>query len=357
MNQDKIKEVLFELSETSGVSGAETEVVEIAENFFKDYSDEVSKDRFGNLIAIKRGEPYSCRDGITLALVAHIDEIGAMVTKIEAGGFLRFAPIGGIDARTLLGQPVEVLGKKRLKGVIGAAPPHFLSEKKLRETVPIDKLFIDLGMAEKMVKKLVKIGDIITFEQKALALSAGNRVTGKALDNRAGVAALAICAFEMSAMRHRADICFVTSLQEEVGLRGAITSAYGLKPDLAVVIDVTHGDAPGLDDRDAFKIGGGPAVAFGPNFHPIISRKLEETAEKHYLPCQREAIPGHSGTDAWAFQISREGVPTGLLSIPLRYMHSTVELISLEDLTVCGRLLSYFARSANSMLVEELKKC
>jgi tetrahedral aminopeptidase len=357
VEEKKITDILFDLSAAAGVSGAEDEVIRIAGSFFKEYTDQISKDRFGNLLALKKGESTSSPGHMTIALVAHIDEIGVMVTKIDTGGFLRFAPVGGIDARTLPGQPVEVYGKNKLKGVIGAAPPHLLTEKQLTETLPIDKLFIDLGLAEKEVRKLVSVGDVVSFEQKPLALSAGKKVTGKALDNRAGVAALIICAAEMAAMRHEADICFVASLQEEVGLRGAITSAYGLKPDLAVVVDVTHGEAPGLDNQKTFKVGGGPAVAFGPNLHPYLSRKLEEIAKDNYLPCQREPIPGHSGTDAWALQVSQEGIPTGLLSIPLRYMHTIVELISLEDLNLCGRLLSRFIPRVDGKLMEELKKC
>lgn len=357
MEEKKISDILFALSAAAGVSGAEDEVIRIAGSFLEEYTEQISKDRFGNLLALKKGESASSSGHMTIALVAHIDEIGAMVTKIEAGGFLRFAPLGGIDARTLPGQPVEIYGRKRVKGVIGAAPPHLLTAKELTETVPIDKLFIDLGLMEREVRKVVSVGDVVSFEQKPLALSVGKKATGKALDNRAGIAALIICAAEMAAMRHEADICFVASLQEEVGLRGAITSAYGLKPDLAVVVDVTHGDAPGLDNQNTFKVGGGPAVAFGPNLHPYLSRKLEEVAKDNYLPCQREPIPGHSGTDAWAFQVSRDGIPTGLLSIPLRYMHTTVELISLEDVNLCGRLLSHFVSRFDGKLMEELKKC
>lgn len=357
MELKKVSDILFELSAAAGVSGAEDEVINIAANYFAEHTDLTSTDRFGNLLALKKGEKNSSSPPLTVALVAHVDEIGAMVTKIEQGGFLRFAPVGGIDARTLPGQAVEVFGRKRLKGLIGAAPPHLLSEQQLKEVLPLDKLFIDLGLKESEVKKNVSVGDVISFEQKPLLLSAGNKATGKALDNRAGVAALLICAAEMVAMRHEADICFVASLQEEVGLRGAVTAAYGLKPDLAVVVDVTHGDAPGLDDQNTFKVGGGPAVAFGPNLHPYLSRKLEERAKEHYLPCQREPIPGHSGTDAWAFQVSREGIPTGLLSIPLRYMHTTVELLSLEDLLLTGRLLSRFVCAINFKFMEELKKC
>ena len=357
MNNKRAGEILLELSALSGVSGAETVAVEAAASFFRQHSAEPKKDRFGNLLALKKGEALPGSKKTTLAMVAHIDEIGAMVTKIEEGGFLRFTPIGGIDARTLPGQAVLVCGKSSLRGVIGAAPPHLLNAKDFSKTEPIDKLFIDLGLTEKTVKDQVSVGDYISFDQQPLLLGNGKYITGKALDNRAGVAALIICAAELAALRHQADVCFIASLQEEVGLRGAMTAAYGLKPDLALIVDVTHGDAPGLDDKSVFKVGGGPALGIGPNLHPVLSKRLQETAEQYFLPFQKEPLPGHSGTDAWAFQVSREGIPTALLSIPLRYMHTVVELISLDDLVVSGKLLSYFASSIDSSFLEELKKC
>ncbi len=354
MNDEKLSAILLELSEAAGPAGDEIEVLQIAARYFREYAGEIKIDRFGNLLSVKPGETGPGDSGITLALVAHIDEIGAMVTKIEEGGFLRFTPIGGVDPRILIGQTVEVKAKRRLKGVIGAAPPHLLSLEERNETVPIDKMFIDLGLDDEAVKEQVLVGDFISLEQKPLVMENERIVTGKALDNRAGVAALIYCAAELAGFRHRADICFVASLQEEVALRGAITAAYGLSPDLAVVVDVTHGDAPGLEEKGVFKPGKGPALAVGPNLHPVLSEQLQETAKRHYLPYQVEPIPGHSGTDAWAFQVSREGIPTGLLSIPLRYMHTAVELISLDDLTAGAKLLSYFTRAVDAQLLEGL---
>ncbi len=354
MNEEKLSAILLELSEAAGPAGDETEALQIAARYFREYAGETKIDRFGNLLSVKPGETAPGDSGITLALVAHIDEIGAMVTKVEDGGFLRFAPIGGLDPRTLVGQAVEVKAKNRLKGVIGAAPPHLLDLKERKEAVPFDKMFIDLGLDEESVRKQVLVGDFISLEQRPLVMENERIVTGKALDNRAGVAALIYCAAELAGIRHRPDICFVASLQEEVGLRGAITAAYGLSPDLAVVVDVTHGDAPGLDEIGVFKPGKGPALAVGPNLHPVLSKELQETAKRHYLPYQVEPIPGHSGTDAWAFQVSREGIPTGLISIPLRYMHTAVELINLDDLTATAKLLGYFTRSVNAQLLEGL---
>ncbi len=357
MKEETIIEILLDLSSSIGVSGSETAAVETAARYFRQYSANVKRDRFGNLLALICGEPQMEGERLTIAVVAHIDEIGAMITKIEPEGFLRFTPVGGIDPRTILGQTVVVSGKKPLQGVIGAAPPHLLSDQERSEVVPIDKLFIDVGLTGEKANELLAVGDFISFEQQPLYIEGNRKITGKSLDNRAGVTAMLICAAELASMRHQADVCFVASLQEEVGLRGAVTSAYGLKPDLALIVDVTHGDAPGLDDSNSFKLGSGPALAVGPNLHPALADKLQETARRHFLPWQKEPIPGHSGTDAWAFQVSREGIPSALLSIPLRYMHTAVELLSLDDLIVCGKLLSHFIQSVDRSLLEDMKKC
>jgi tetrahedral aminopeptidase len=349
LKEKELISVLFKLSRAAGVAGYEDSVIKIASRYFEKYGCAVERDRFGNLLALKPGSSQNDEKRITLALVAHIDEIGALVTKIEAGGFLRFTPIGGLDARTLPGQAVVVHGRKKLKGVIGAAPPHLLSAKDKKETVPSEKLFIDVGLDFESANSLVVLGDTISLDQKPLLLKSKTRVTGKALDDRAGVAALIYCAAELADQKHRADICFVASLQEEVGLRGAITAAYGLKPDLAVALDVTHGDGPGLERNFVYKLNSGPALAIGPNFHVDFSRKIQAIAKDNFLPFQIEPIPGRSGTDAWAFQVSREGIPTALISIPLRYMHTAVELLSVEDLLATGKMLSYIARDADSI--------
>ncbi len=357
MREEKITEALLALSSAYGVAGAEDDVVGVAADYFGAYCPAVQRDRFGNLLAFKAGEAVGDERPVTVAVVAHIDEIGAMVTAIEPGGFLRFTAVGGIDPRVLPGQSVTIFGKNRHKGVIGAAPPHLLTAEERAKVPTIDKLFIDPGLEEDRLKEEIGVGDFIAFDQDPLYMETGKKITGKALDNRAGVVAALSCAAELTALRHRADVFFVASLQEEVGLRGAIAAAYGLKPDLALVIDVTHAEAPGLDENQAFKLGGGPAIGVGPNLHPFMSKALREKAGRLYLPHQVEPLPGHSGTDAWAFQVSREGIPTALVSIPLRYMHTTVEVVSLDDLVAVGKLLAGFIGDIDRAFLEELKKC
>jgi tetrahedral aminopeptidase len=354
MKEEQLTEILLELSAAAGVAGDEAGVVNKAAEYFREYTDRVELDRFGNLIAFKRGEKNGTPEQVSLAAAAHIDEIGAMVTKIEPEGFLRFTSVGGIDPRTLLGQAVEVHGRTVLKGVIGALAPHLLTEKEQKKELKIEHLFIDLGFNEAQARAQVSVGDFISLDQVPLKLEAGACLTGKSLDNRAGVAALILCAAELAGMKHQADLYFIATLQEEVGVRGAITAAYSLVPDLVVAVDVTHGEAPGLTGSKVFELGRGTTVALGPNIHPALSRRLQDTAREQRILYQLEPIPESSSTDAWATQVSREGIPSALLSIPLRYMHSAVELLHLSDIISTGRLLSQFSYGVDRPFVEGL---
>lgn len=354
MKMDALKDILLELSRAAGVSGNEAEVIDAAVPYFEKYATRVERDRFGNLIAYKQGSGVE-DERFSLVLAAHIDEIGAIVAKIEEGGFLRFAPVGGIDPRTLLGQPVVVNGRKRLKGLVGCTSPHLLTEKERLAELKTEDLYIDIGFTEKQALELVRVGDPVNFDRTPLVMEAGGSVAGKAMDNRAGVAAMIACAAELSAVRHFCDLYFVATLQEEVGVRGAITAAYGLVPDLAVVVEVTHGEAPGLSYPEAFELGKGPVIAVGPNIHPRMGERLQETAREYRFSFQLEAVPETTPTDAYAIQVSREGIPCALLSIPLRYMHSTVELLNLDDLKNTGRLLSLFAAGLDRPFVEGLR--
>ncbi len=353
MKEEEVKELIQELSRAVGISGSEAGAAAVASRYLERCTDRIRRDRLGNLIACREGENRG-GEPFSLALVAHMDEIGMMVTGIEKGGALRFTGVGGIDPRILPGQPVEIHGKTLLKGVIGAKAPHLLSGKERQEAPKFEDLFIDMGMNREQAAAQVRIGDLVSFDAPPLTMAAGKCLSGKSLDDRAGVAALIICAAELAAVRHRARIYYVASVQEEVGLRGATTAAYGLVPDLAVAIDVTHGESPGLAPPDVFELNAGPVVSFGPTYHPALTARLEEAAGEDRFAVQREADPSGAGTDAWAIQVAREGIPTALLSIPLRYMHTTVEMLSLEDLNNTGRLLASFARSLDRPFVEGL---
>ncbi|MDY7039854.1 MAG: M42 family metallopeptidase [Chloroflexota bacterium] len=334
-----IVSLLKTLSETPGVSGYEDRVREVVTEVFGGYADEVRTDALGNVIAIKRGvgetEPRR-----SIMLAGHTDEIGLIVTHIEKG-FLHFIGVGGFDPRVLLGQEIVVHGKKNLPGIIGSRPPHVLPPAERQKVVPLDKLFIDVGLPPDEVADLVHVGDLVTVQRELTPLQ-GDFVAGKAFDDRAAVAAIAVCLEQLAGSRHVWDVYAVGTSQEEVGLYGACTSAYGLAPDVAIAIDVTFGDQLGISPAETVGMNKGPAIAFGPNIHPVLYEALVETARSLELPYQVEPAPGRSGTDAWAIQVTRSGIPTALIGIPLRNMHTSVEMVSVKDVERVGRLLAAF---------------
>jgi putative aminopeptidase FrvX len=346
----QIVPLLKKLSEARGVSGYEAEVRGTVTEEFGRYADEVQTDKLGNVIALKRGEGEEPRRRIMLA--GHMDEIGLIVTKLE-GGFLHFTSVGGFDERTLLGQEVTVHGRKEMPGIIGSRPPHVLPQEEREKTIPMDKLLIDVGMGKEELERLVRVGDLVTLRREFTQLQ-GDLVTGKAFDDRAAVAAILVCLEGLAAVRHAWDVYAVATVQEEVGLRGAITSAYGLAPDAAIAIDATFGNQPGVSEAKTLKIGRGPAIGFGPNIHPRLHQTLVEVAKELEIPYQVEPVPGRSGTDAWAIQVTREGIPTALLSIPLRYMHTSVETLSLKDVERTGRLMAGFIGRLGEAFMEKL---
>jgi len=333
-------EFLKKISEASGVSGAEAEVAGIVAETFGALADEVRSDALGNVIALKRGDGLANGEHPRIMLAAHMDEIGLMITKVD-GGFLRFTQVGGFDVRTLLGQEVTVHGRKKLAGVIGSRPPHVLSAGDYDRVVPMDQLFLDLGLEAEALAELVAVGDVVTIRRAPVTLGR-SLLAGKSFDDRACVAAIEGCLELLAKRRHSWDVYAVATTQEEVGLRGATTSAYGVAPQLAIALDVTFGSQPGVSDSESMGMGDGPSIGLGANFHPKVHERLVATAKAHEIPYQIDPTPGRSGTDAWAIQVTREGIPTALVSIPLRSMHTPVETIDTRDAERAARLLAEF---------------
>ena len=332
--------LLRELSEAPGVSGYEQRVRSIVRGHFQRLADEVRTDKMGNLIALKRGQPRVNAPRRSIMLAAHMDEIGLLVTKLEKG-FLRFATVGGFDVRTLPGQEVMVHGRVSLPGVIGSRPPHVLPPEERKRVTPLENLFVDVGLPQDELEQVVRVGDLITLRAEFTELQEGY-VSGKAFDDRAGVVSLFHCFHTLASVQPEWDVFAVATVQEEVGLRGATTSAYGIAPDVAIAVDVSFGKTPGLSDADTVQTNKGPAIALGPNVHPLMHRRLVETAKEYEIPYQIEPVPGRSGTDGWAIQVARQGIPTALLSIPLRYMHTPVEVVAVKDVERTGRLMARF---------------
>lgn len=347
----ELKKTLATLVNESGVSGSEMNVSKIIQNLFIKHCDDVKVDLLGNIVALKKGNKKNGKN-IKVMLAAHMDEIGLMVKKIDENGFILFTNVGGVDYRTLLSQEVIIHGEKDIFGVIGAKPPHLQKESEKDQSIKMEDLYIDVGFTKKEVDKWLKVGDFISINRKLTSLHRDS-IAGKAIDDRAGIVALLHCMKELENFNHQADIFFTATVQEEVGLRGAITSTYGIMPDIGIAIDVGHGTTPGVTAEDSIELGKGPAIGIGPNIHPAIDKKFIELAKEYKVPYQIEILPGGSGTDAWAIQVTKSGVPTGLLSIPLKYMHTSVELGNMEDIKLSGRLLALFIMSLNDVDMEE----
>jgi putative aminopeptidase FrvX len=328
----KLVNVLEKLSNACGVAGREEEVQALMKELLKPNVDEVKEDKLGNMIGIKKGK----KDSPKVMLAAHMDEIGLMVKNITKEGFIHFTKIGGIDDRILTSQKVLVhTNKGPITGVIGSKPPHILKEEEKKKVIEADKLFIDVGATgkEEAQKMGVRIGDPISFDIK-FARVGKDAVVGKAFDDRVGCAAL----IETLRKLRKVDctVYAVGTIQEEVGLRGATVAAFQLRPDVGVALDVTvAGDVPGVEEVEApIKMRKGPSLTvtdYGLITHPKVLKWLINTAEESKVPYQLET--GLSGTtDAARIALSREGVPSGVISIPTRYIHSPASLLSLSDL-------------------------
>ncbi len=342
--------LLEELLRLPGLSGHEGPVRERLRQAWEPLSDEIAVSRLGSLHAWKRGrgpEPRPC-----LMLAAHMDAIGLMVSEV-VDGFLRVTEVGGLDPRVLPGQPVVVHAERDLPGLVVQPPPNCLAEEHRKEVVPIEGLLVDVGLPAGQVARLVRPGHLISFAQEPLRLN-DDLFVGRSLDNRASLAALTICLQELQRLEHDWDVVAVATTQEEETFAGALTSAFALRPAVAVAVDVTFARAPGVPEHRSFPLGEGPTNLWGPNVHPAVHKALKETAERHEIPLATEYAPTHSGTDAYALQIAGEGLPTGVVSIPLRNMHTPVEMVSLKDIRRAGRLLALLAAGLRPDFTEQL---
>lgn len=334
-----IKAHLRALVEAHAPSGHEAPIREIIRAAWADLTDSMEQDKLGSLIAIKRAtQPVDPPRRIMLA--AHMDEIGMMVNAV-VDGFLFVHRISGVDNRVMLAQPVMVHGREMLPGIVAAKPPHLLTTSARQKYPAFKELVIDVGLPAERVAELVRVGDLITLDVPMLELQ-GTKVAGKAMDDRACVAAVTFCLHELQAMHHSWDVYAAATVQEETGLLGAKTAAYAVKPDIAIALDVAFAPQSGVDADSALEMDGGPGIGVGPNFHVRLYDKIRETAKQHEIKLQDDLLPGNSGTDAWAIQVALEGVPTALLEVPIRNMHSPVETADIRDIERCGRLLAHF---------------
>ena len=357
----EITPFLKTLLSTSGMSGYEAPVAKLIEEKWRPLVDEISIGRIGSLRALKKGNTGSAGFATgkrpSLLIATHMDAIGLMVTSI-VGEFLHITQVGGIDPRILPGTPVKVqtTGGGKTEDFYGViAQPHFraLAPGLGEGPVPLSDLLVDIGLNAKEAAARVNIGDVVSFATEPVDLT-GEVISGHTLDNRASVAALTVALEELQGKSHVWDIWAVATAQEETRLGGAYTSAFELRPDMAVAIDVTFAKGPGASDWGTFPIGKGPTLAYGPNIHPYIYKRFNELAERLEIPHALELVPRHSGTDTFAMQVTAEGIPSMVVGIPLRYMHTPVEMVAIKDIQRAGRLLAEFIIALEIDFIEKI---
>jgi len=337
---------LRNLINTPSPSGHEARGQRVWLNYIEPYADETFTDSYGNAVAIlnKGGSPR-------LMLAAHADEIAMTVNFINGEGFIYVRKLGGVDPAITKAQRVTIHTRNGpVRGVVGNVAPHLTKADKSKKTPEIHDLFIDIGVgSRKEAETLVQIGDPITLTDQFEMLR-GDLAIARAFDNRIGTFAVAEAARLLSEgkQQYKAEVCAVSNIMEEVGLLGARQIAYSLKPDAALVVDVTHAtDYPTVNQAQHgdVKVGHGPAITHGGCNHPVIVARLEDLARKHKIPLQHEAMSASSGTDTDVIFWTRGGIPSALISLPNRYMHSPVEVVSLKDLEKIPQLLAAFALS------------
>lgn len=328
-----VKDIIFELISAAGVSGDEFGACETAERMLSAFCN-TETDAFGNVIGY-RGEFDNNKP--TLLLDAHIDEIGFIVTYITDEGFLKVGNCGGIDRRLLLAQQVTIFGKETISGIITSTPPHLEEDNK--KVPELDEIYIDTGLSKEQCEKLVSLGDRVIIDNTPAELQ-GDRITGKSLDDRCGVAVI-LLALEMVKNKNlpvNVVVCF--SAQEETGERGAKIASYKIDADYAVAIDVSF--ALTADDKEykCGKLGKGAMIGFAPSLSRAFSERLVCVAKSEEIPYQIEVMNGETGTNADCIGVSKNGVKTVTLSVPLKYMHTPVEVISLSDVENTAKLVA-----------------
>ncbi len=335
--------ILKNFLESVSPSGYEGPAANIFRDQAKTFADEVTRDRHGNTLAVVKGN-----SDLRVMFAGHCDEIGFLITHIDSQGYLWLDPIGGWDPQIAQGQRVQIRGKKGIvPGVIGKKPIHLMSPEDRKRVVDLKNLWVDIGVANrKEAEKLVAVGDPLVLGYGMQELQ-GDVIAARGMDNRIGAFVVLEAARRVAASENKAasTLYSVATVQEEIGLRGAITASFDIDAQVGIAVDVTFaGDHPGLGDAkkqvNGCELGKGPVLTRGPNTHPKIFDRIVATAKKYKIPLQINAEGRSTGTDANAMQLSRAGMATALLSIPNRYMHSPSEMVDLRDVEACIELMA-----------------
>ncbi len=331
---------LCRLCAISGPSGRVGAVVDTAAELLRPLVDEVSRDKLNNLFGMRRCGKKGAK---VVLLDAHLDEIGFVVTGHEEG-FLRFSTIGGVDPRMLPGREITLMTEPEGFGVVAAKPPHVLSAGEADKAISLDNLRIDVGLSQEEAQRRYPVGTTAVYRQEYTHLQ-GERVASKALDDRAGFCTLLRTLELLQDDQLNVDVCVLGSNMEETGGEGAAAAAYHVHPDYAVAVDVTFATQPDVSKDKGFTLGGGPVIGVGPNMARWLTRRFQDQAKSLGMEERLEIMSGNSGTNGWDIQIAREGVATQVLSIPLRYMHTPMEVIDLRDVEQTAQLLAAVVRT------------
>jgi endoglucanase len=348
---EQMKKLMKELIAVPGLSGYEGPVRDLIKEAWEPLTDELSVSKLGNLYGLCEGVGDKPRKSVLIA--THMDAIGLIVTRVE-DGFLRIEEIGGIDHRILPGQMVTVHSRGGdLPGMVIQPPTHTLPREAQSGPIPLKYLWVDTGLTPGVVKNRVRIGDLVSFATEPIDFE-GDFLSGHSLDNRSSVVALTETMKLLRKRRVEWDVWAVATVNEEETMGGALTSGYQLRPNLGVVIDVTYAKSPGAPDHLTFEMDKGPTLAWGPNTHLGLYKVFEDLAKEFEVPYQREVYHRSSGTDAFMLQVAAEGVPTMILCIPLRYMHTPVELLQIKDIARTARLLAEFITALDDEFMDKL---
>lgn len=343
MNEES-KEFLYNVLRTPSPSGFEENVQKLVREYVKPFADEVRTDVHGNVIAARNPGAQ-----LRVMLAGHCDQIGMIVNYIDAEGFIYVQSLGGWDVQMLLGQRLKIWTQNGpLDGIIGRKPIHLLNDDERKKVPKIHELWVDIGAGKKEeIENIVRIGDPVTLELEFRELL-NNRITSPATDDKAGMWVVVEALRRIDGEKLRCGVYAVSTVQEEVGLRGAKTSAYGIDPQIGIAVDVTFAtDCPTIEKKQngEINVGGGPVIARGPNMNVRLTDAIIQTAKTHEISHQISAEGKIPGTDAAVIQINAAGVATALISIPNRYMHSPVEVISLEDIDRTADLIARYIES------------